>query len=165
MTRDSIPSVWYWYVVLCSLKSTWSFTDVCFTVKRGRTVEPYCLRTTREENERMHFSISFVVCTTSTLLCMCARQTIEPTTGGNCKLRQFLTFVVKMKLSGVAILLAVSGAAAYQQPSRKSLRSLGSKSVNFNGPSRKVGASMKMEGEYEIFGIEEIVQRSPLAFS
>ena len=54
---------------------------------------------------------------------------------------------MKMKLSGVVVLLAASGASAYQQPSRNSLRSLGQKTISSNGPSRTVEASMKMEGK------------------
>ena len=53
-----------------------------------------------------------------------------------------------MKLSAAAVLLAVAGADAWSQPSRASLRAMGQKSVSMNnGPSRKVEASMKMEGE------------------
>lgn len=55
----------------------------------------------------------------------------------------------KMKVSTAAIVLAVaSGASAYQQPTRSTLRSLGQKSVSGSGPSRNVGSSMKMEGEF-----------------
>lgn len=54
----------------------------------------------------------------------------------------------KMKLSVAAIVLAISGASAYQQPTRSTLRSLGSKSVSVSRPNRKVDATMKMEGEF-----------------
>jgi hypothetical protein len=53
-----------------------------------------------------------------------------------------------MKLSAAAIVLALSGASAYQLPTRSTLRSLGqTKSIQASEPSRNVGASMKMEGE------------------
>ena len=52
-----------------------------------------------------------------------------------------------MKVCVAAVLLA-AGADAWSQPTRSSLRNLGQKSVSFQGPSRTVGASMKMEGEY-----------------
>jgi len=50
-----------------------------------------------------------------------------------------------MKVSVAAIVLAVSGVSAYQQPSRSTLRSLGHKSVSMQGPTRNVGSTMKME--------------------
>lgn len=50
-----------------------------------------------------------------------------------------------MKLSACVALLAVSSAAAYSVPSRKTLRSLGQKKVAVCGPRREVGASLKME--------------------
>merc|ERR1712087_222310 len=46
---------------------------------------------------------------------------------------------------GATVLLAIAGADAYSQPTRGSLRQLGQKTVSMNGPSRNVGASMKME--------------------
>jgi len=53
-----------------------------------------------------------------------------------------------MKVSSAAVVLALaSGASAYQQPTRSTLRSLGQKSVSVSGPSRNVGSSMKMEGK------------------
>lgn len=56
-----------------------------------------------------------------------------------------------MKVSSTAIVLALAtGASAYQQPTRSTLRSLGSKSVSATGPSRNVGSTMKMEGEYYV---------------
>jgi hypothetical protein len=51
-----------------------------------------------------------------------------------------------MKVSVAAVVLAATGTAAYQQPTRSTLRNLGHKSVSFQGPSRNVGATMKMEG-------------------
>jgi len=51
-----------------------------------------------------------------------------------------------MKVSVAAVLLAATGVVAYQQPTRRTLRSLGQKSVAFQGPSRTVDATMKMEG-------------------
>ena len=52
-----------------------------------------------------------------------------------------------MKLSAAAVLLAVAGADAWSQPSRASLRAMGHKTISMNnGASRKVEASMKMEG-------------------
>mmetsp|Transcript_105154 Transcript_105154/g.304168 ORF Transcript_105154/g.304168 Transcript_105154/m.304168 type:complete len:249 (+) Transcript_105154:205-951(+) len=51
-----------------------------------------------------------------------------------------------MKVSTAAVVLALaSGASAYQQPTRSSLRSLGQKSVVATGPKRNVGSTMKME--------------------
>jgi len=50
-----------------------------------------------------------------------------------------------MKLSSAAVLLSVSGVAAWQQPSRSSLRNLGQKSVVVKGPARVNGNTMKME--------------------
>jgi hypothetical protein len=54
-----------------------------------------------------------------------------------------------MKFSVFVALLAVGGVAAYSTPSRRDIRSLGSKSFA-PAPSRKVGSSMKMEGEFVI---------------
>jgi hypothetical protein len=51
-----------------------------------------------------------------------------------------------MKVSVAAVILAAAGVSAYQQPTRSTLRSLGQKSVSFQGPSRTVGSTMKMEG-------------------
>jgi len=72
-----------------------------------------------------------------------------------------------MKLSLCAIAIALSGVSAYQQPNRSSLRQLGLKSVKINGPSRNVGASMKMEdfgflkgtniGFDDIWGTNEVI--------
>ena len=59
---------------------------------------------------------------------------------------------LKMKLSAAAVLLAIAGADAWSQPTRSSLRSMGQKTVSMEGPSRVVGASMKMEGEYFVVG-------------
>jgi len=53
-----------------------------------------------------------------------------------------------MKLSAATVLLALAGADAYTAPSRASLRSLGQKSVSPPTSSRKVEASMKMEGVF-----------------
>ena len=53
---------------------------------------------------------------------------------------------ITMKLSTTAILLSVGGAAAWSQPSRSSLRNLGTKTVVTKGPSRVNGNTMKMEG-------------------
>ena len=50
-----------------------------------------------------------------------------------------------MKLSVYVVLLATGGAAAYSTPSRRDIRNLGSKSFT-PAPSRKVAASVKMEG-------------------
>jgi hypothetical protein len=54
-----------------------------------------------------------------------------------------------MKVTATAaVLLAAAGSTdAWSQPTRSTLRNLGQKSVSFQGPSRTVGASMKMEGE------------------
>jgi hypothetical protein len=52
-----------------------------------------------------------------------------------------------MKLSAAAILLAVSGASAYNLPTRSTLRSLGTKSVVASGSSHNVN-TMKMDSEY-----------------
>jgi hypothetical protein len=54
-----------------------------------------------------------------------------------------------MKVSVAAILLAATGSAAYQQPTRSTLRNLGQKTVSFQGPNHNVGSTMKMEGAYE----------------
>lgn len=51
-----------------------------------------------------------------------------------------------MKTSAAVILISVGGAAAWSQPSRASLRSLGQKQVVMKGPSRVNGNTMKMEG-------------------
>jgi len=50
-----------------------------------------------------------------------------------------------MKLTTTAILLSIGGAAAWSQPSRSSLRNLGTKTVAVKGPSRVDGNTMKME--------------------
>jgi hypothetical protein len=52
-----------------------------------------------------------------------------------------------MKLSAAAILLAVSGASAYNLPTRSTLRSLGTKSVVASGSSSHNVNTMKMESE------------------
>lgn len=49
-------------------------------------------------------------------------------------------------------LLAVGCADAYSTPSRASLRSMGTKSIP-TASSRRVGASMKMEGELQQVGV------------
>ena len=52
-----------------------------------------------------------------------------------------------MKVSVAAILLAAGGASVDgYSVSRSTLRNLGQKSVSFQGPSRNVGSTMKMEG-------------------
>ena len=51
-----------------------------------------------------------------------------------------------MKLSVAAVLVSLAGVSAYSVPSRRDIRSLGQKSLPV-AASRKVGASMKMEGE------------------
>lgn len=51
-----------------------------------------------------------------------------------------------MKLSAVVVLLAVSGASAFSTPTRGDLRQLGQKTVSSAPQSRRVGASIKMEG-------------------
>ena len=53
-----------------------------------------------------------------------------------------------MKVSSAIVLLSVGSAAAYSQPSRGSIRSLGQKSVSTQGPSRVNGNTMKMEGAF-----------------
>lgn len=63
-----------------------------------------------------------------------------------------------MKVSAAIVLVAATtstGVSAYQQPSRSTLRSLGQKSVSFQGPSRNVGATMKMEGACVLFRFDE----------
>ena len=71
----------------------------------------------------------------------------------NSYITTILTTVVhhnsKMKVTATAavLLAAASSTDAWSQPTRSTLRSLGKKSVSFQGPSRVVGASMKMEGE------------------
>lgn len=50
-----------------------------------------------------------------------------------------------MKIAGLTLLLAVSGAAAWSTPSRRDIRNLGQKSVGSAG-RRQVGSSIKMEG-------------------
>jgi hypothetical protein len=56
-----------------------------------------------------------------------------------------------MKVSVAAVLLASGVVSAYNVPTtRSTLRNLGHKSVSFQGPSRSVGASMKMEGTYVV---------------
>ena len=57
-----------------------------------------------------------------------------------------------MKLSAAAILLAVSGASAYNLPTRSTLRSLGTKSVVASGSSHN-GNTMKMESESMQFAV------------
>merc|ERR1712084_83575 len=57
----------------------------------------------------------------------------------------FLPYMLKMKVSVSIAILALSGASAYQTPTRSSLRSLGQKSIPSSGPRRNVGSSMKME--------------------
>jgi len=76
-----------------------------------------------------------------------------------------------MKLSS-AILLSVSGVAAYQQPSRSSIRSLGQKTVSVQGPARINGNTMKMEdfgllegtgiGFEDLWGGEEVICETAL---
>ncbi len=56
-----------------------------------------------------------------------------------------------MKITAGAILLSVGGAAAWSQPTRGSLRSLGQKQVVMKGPSRVNGNTMKMEGALSCF--------------
>ncbi len=51
-----------------------------------------------------------------------------------------------MKITSGLILVSVGGAAAWSQPTRGSLRSLGQKQVVTKGPSRVNGNTMKMEG-------------------
>ena len=51
-----------------------------------------------------------------------------------------------MKTTAAIVLISVGGAAAWSQPSRASLRSLGQKQVVMKGPSRVNGNTMKMEG-------------------
>jgi len=77
-----------------------------------------------------------------------------------------------MKLSTAAILLSVSGAAAYQQPNRNSMRSLGQKTVSVQGPARISGNTMKMEdfglftgtkiGFDDLWGGEEVICETAL---
>lgn len=52
-----------------------------------------------------------------------------------------------VKVTTACVLIAAGGASAYSIPSRSTLRSLGSKSMPVNS-SRKVEASMKMEGKF-----------------
>jgi hypothetical protein len=62
-----------------------------------------------------------------------------------------LLYYIKMQLTTTAILLSVGSAAAWSQPSRSSIRSLGQKSVVVKGPSRVSGNTMKMEGAFCLF--------------
>ena len=53
-----------------------------------------------------------------------------------------------VKISAAAcVLLAAGSASAYSVPNRSTLRSMGTKSIPTSS-SRRVGASMKMEGEF-----------------
>lgn len=63
-----------------------------------------------------------------------------------------------MKLSAAVILLTVSGASAYNLPTRSTLRSLGTKSVVASGSSHNVN-TMKMESESMKFEVDSVELR------
>lgn len=54
-----------------------------------------------------------------------------------------------VKVTAACVLIAAGGASAYSVPNRSTLRSLGSKSMPVSS-SRKVEASMKMEGALRV---------------
>lgn len=77
-----------------------------------------------------------------------------------------------MKVSAAAIILSASGAAAWSQPSRGDLRSLGQKTVQVQSESRVSGNTMKMEdfgllkgsgiGFEDLWGGEEVISEAAL---
>mmetsp|Transcript_19084 Transcript_19084/g.39259 ORF Transcript_19084/g.39259 Transcript_19084/m.39259 type:complete len:257 (-) Transcript_19084:276-1046(-) len=77
-----------------------------------------------------------------------------------------------MKITSGLILVSVGGAAAWSQPTRGSLRSLGQKQVVTKGPSRVNGNTMKMEdfgflkgtgiGFDDLWGGEEVISEAAL---
>jgi hypothetical protein len=59
--------------------------------------------------------------------------------------------MMKISVAAILLLAVTTGStttlvAAYQQPTRSTLRNLGQKTVSCQGPSRNVGSTMKMEG-------------------